>query len=75
MSKNNKFHPYVMDYIDDPPTYKAVMWAVDMLKEGESYNKAVAIASRYYGANPQDVMHFLSQRSSRSQANRRKRRY
>lgn len=62
-------HPYPMDYISDRDTYKAVMFACSLLKKGESYTKAVGIACNYYDANPDDVRHFLSQRSGRKQAN------
>lgn len=64
-------HAYAMDYIADKPTYKAVMFACDMLKKGTNYSKAVSVACKYYGANPYDVRHYLSQRSGRAQANRR----
>ena len=68
-------HPYSMDYISDKATYKAVMFACDLLKKGNSYAKSVAIACRYYDANPDDVRHFISQRSGRKQANKRTRKY
>ena len=68
-------HPFPMDYIDDKNTYKAVMFACDMLKKGESYTKAVGVACNYYDANPDDVRHFISQRSGRKQANIKTRKY
>lgn len=68
-------HAYSMDYIDDKNTYKAVMFACNLLKKGNSYTKSVAIASKYYDANPDDVRHFLSQRSGRSQANKKGSKY
>jgi hypothetical protein len=68
-------HPYSMDYIDDKDTYKAVMFACSLLKKGESYTKAIAVASRYYDANPDDVRHFVSQRSGRKQANKKSAKY
>lgn len=68
-------HPYIMDYIDDPKTFKAVMFACELLKKGNSYNKAVAIASRYYDVSPDDIRHFVSQRSARKQENMKNRRY
>jgi soluble lytic murein transglycosylase-like protein len=66
---------FAMDYIDDRATYKAVMFACNLLKKGNSYTKAVGIASNYYDVNPDDVRHFLSQRSGRKQANIRSRKY
>lgn len=68
-------HAYFMDYIPDRNTYKAVMFACNMLKKGESYNKAIGIACSYYDANPDDVRHFVSQRSGRKQANKKARLY
>lgn len=63
-------HKYVMDYIEDPVVYKAVMFACNLLKKGNSYNSAILISSNYYRVDPDDVRHYVSQRSGRSQANR-----
>ena len=68
-------HAYAMDYINDKDTYKAVMFACKLLKQGKSYTSAVGIACKYYGANPDDVRHFVSQRSGRKQANERSRKF
>jgi hypothetical protein len=68
-------HAYSMDFISDRNTYKAVMFACDLLKKGNSYTKAIGIACRYYDANPNDVRHFVSQRSGRKQANEKSRKY
>lgn len=68
-------HPYAMDYIDDKDTFKAVMYACNLLKKGISYNKAIGIACNTYDANPDDVRHFVSQRSGRKQANKKARKY
>lgn len=62
-------HAYPMDYIEDRDTYKAVMFACQLLKQGKSYTSAVGIACNYYDTNPEDVRHYLSQRSGRKQAN------
>ena len=51
---------YSMDYINDKNTYKAVMFACDLLKQGNSFNKAIGVACNYYGANPHDVRHYVS---------------
>ena len=50
-------HPYSMDYISDRDTYMAVMFACKLLKQGNSYTKAIGIASNYYDVNPDDVRH------------------
>ena len=63
---------YSMDYINDKNTYKAVMFVCDLLKKGNSYTKAIGIACNYYGANPHDVRHFVSQRGARKQADIKK---
>lgn len=68
-------HPYSMDFISDKNTFKAVMFACDLLKKGESYTKAIGVACRYYGTNPDDVRHYVSQRSGRKQANIKARKY
>lgn len=68
-------HAYPMDYIDDRKTFKAVMFACDLLKKGKSYTSAIGIACNYYGANPNDVRHFVSQRSGRKQANMKSQKY
>ena len=68
-------HPYSMDFISDKNTFKAVMFACELLKKGESYTKAIGVACRYYGANPDDVRHYVSQRSGRKQANIKARKY
>lgn len=68
-------HPYAMDYIDDKDTFKAVMYACNLLQKGISYNKAIGIACNTYDANPDDVRHFVSQRSGRKQANKKARKY
>lgn len=68
-------YAYPMDYISDKNTYKAVMFACNLLKKGNSYTKAIGIACSYYDVNPDDVRHFVSQRSGRKQANRKARKY
>lgn len=64
-------HPYAMDFINDKDTYKAVMFACKLLKQGQSYTRAIGVASSYYDVNPDDVRHFVSQRSGRIQANKK----
>ncbi len=67
------YYEYPMDYIKDKNTYKAVMFACSLLKQGKSYTSAVKIACNYYDTDPDDVRHYLSQRSGRKQANIRSR--
>lgn len=69
------YHYYTMDYIDDKNVYLAVMFACKLLQKGNSFTKSIATASRYYDVNPDDVRHFVSQRSGRSQANKNSRKY
>ena len=69
------YHPYLMDYIDNKDTFKAVMYACNLLKRGTSYTKAIGVASSFYEVNPDDVRHFVSQRSGRKQANQKSRKY
>ena len=64
-------YKYVMDYIDDKDTFRAVMFACEMIKQGRNYHQAVRIASRYYDVDMDDVRHYVSQRSGRIQAERR----
>lgn len=68
-------HAYAMDYIDNKDTYKAVMFACKLLQQGKSYTSAIGIACNYYDANPEDVKHFVSQRSGRKQANKKNKKY
>lgn len=63
------YHSYSMDYIEDKDVYKAVMFACQLLKQGKSYTSAIGISSNYYDVNPEEVRHYVSQRSGRKQAN------
>ena len=58
---------YLMDYIEDKDTYKAVMFACNMLKQGKEYNQAIRIASNYYDVDMDDVRHYVAQRGRRVQ--------
>lgn len=62
---------YVMDYIDDKDTYKAVMFACKMIRDGRSANNAIRIASNYYGVDMTGVAHYVGQRGSRRAHERR----
>lgn len=63
---------YIMGYIKDKDVYKAVMFACSLLKKGKSYHDAVRIAASYYDADIEQVRHYMSQRSGRSQTGNRK---
>lgn len=65
-------YDYVMDYISDRDTFKAVMWACNMIREGASPSIAIRRASRYYGVDMSDVVHYVGQRGSRVAHERRK---
>lgn len=64
-------YDYVMDYIADKDLYKAVMFACKMIKEGTGYHQAIRTASRYYDVDMDDVRHYVSQRGSRMQKERK----
>lgn len=61
-------YDYIMDYIADKDTYKAVMFACKMLKEGRDFNQAIRTASRWYDVDMDDVRHYVSQRGARRRA-------
>ena len=59
-------HKYMMDYISDKDTYKAVMYACKLISQyGKDYHTAVRIASHHYGVDMDDVRHYMSQRAGR----------
>ena len=60
-------YDYVMDYISDKDTYRAVMFACKMIKAGKSFHQAIRTACRYYNADMDDVRHYVSQRGRRRQ--------
>lgn len=63
-------YDYIMDYIADKDTYKAVMFACRMIRQGTNYNQAIRTACRYYDCDMDDVRHYVSQRGSRIQKER-----
>lgn len=60
-------YDYIMDYISDKDTYKAVMFACKMIRDGRDFNSAIRIACRYYDTDMDDVRHYVSQRGRRRQ--------
>ena len=61
-------HKYLMEYIRDPDTYKAVMFARNMIRNGRSAPVAIRIASRYWGVDISDVAHYVGQVGGRKKA-------
>lgn len=56
-------HKYVMDYIDDPDTYKAVMYAVKLHRQyGKDYLDAIRIAAYTYHVDMTEVAKYVGQR-------------
>ncbi len=60
-------YDYIMDFIDNKDTYKAVMFACKMIRQGKEYNQAIRTACRYYDVDMKDVRHYVSQRGRRMQ--------
>ncbi len=57
---------YAMDYISDKDTYKAVMFACKMIKDGKGVRTSCRIAAHYYQCDVDDVNHYVSQRGGRN---------
>lgn len=60
-------YDYLMDYINDKNTFKAVMFACKMLRQGKEFNQAIRTASKYYDVDMDEVRHYVSQRGRRKQ--------
>ena len=63
-------HQYVMDYIDDPVLFKAVMFACSMIRNGQSVSVAIRKASKYYNRDMSDIAFYVGQRGGRRKAER-----
>lgn len=61
-------YKYSMDYISDKNTYRAVMFARKMYREGRSAENAIRIASRYYDVDMSDVAHYMGQVAGRKRS-------
>ena len=57
---------YAMDYCEDKNTFRAVMFACKMMKDGKGVRTACRIAAHHYKCDVDDVHHFVSQRGARS---------
>ncbi len=62
---------YIMDYIPNKNTYKAVMFACKMIKSGTGFHQAIRTACRYHGADMDEVRHYVAQRGGRIRNERR----
>lgn len=54
--------PYIMDYISDKDTYKAVMFACQMIRNGTRPQIAIRKAAYYYDVDMTDVAKYVGQR-------------
>ena len=59
-------HAYVMDYISDKDTYRAVMFARKMIRDGTRPSIAIRKAAYYYQVDMSDVAHYVAQTGGRS---------
>ena len=59
-------HAYVMDYISDKDTYRAVMFARQMIRNGTHAPIAIRKAAHYYQVDMSDVAHYVAQTGGRS---------
>lgn len=63
-------YKYVMDYIDDKNTYKAVMFACKLLQNGTGFHQAIRTASYYWDADMDEVRKYVAQRAHRLNSER-----
>ena len=61
-------YDYLMDKASDADTYKAVMFACNMIRQGQSPGIAIRTASRYYQVDMDEVAHLVAQRGGRRNA-------
>lgn len=59
--QENGKRKYALDYISDPAVYKAVSFALKMIREGTAPGIAIKRASRYYGVAFGDVSTHVAQ--------------
>ena len=58
---------YAVDKIDDVNLFKAVGFAIKMIRRGKPYGYANTIAAATYGYRTKDVAHYVGQRAQRLQ--------
>jgi len=56
-TKRNNAHS--LPYIDDKQLFKAVMFAITMIQNGEGYALAIYKAAKYYGYETSEVAHYV----------------
>ena len=61
-------YDYVMDKASDKDTFRAVMYACDMIRKGKLPSNAIRIASRYYNCDMSEVAKLVGQRGGRTNA-------
>ena len=65
------FYDYLMDLAPDKSTFKAVMFACNMIRDGTNPGQAIRTASRYYDVDMDDVARLVGQRGGRRNAEKR----
>ena len=65
--------PLRCDYIGDSKVFRAVTFAISMIKQGKPPPLATFIAARYYKTHEDDVERYVQQHKLRSRAEREKR--
>lgn len=59
-------YDYLMDKASDKETFKAVMFACKMIREGKTPSIAIRTASRYYDCDMSEVASLVGQRGGRT---------
>ena len=59
MANKKYMSGHSMPFIEDKQLFKAVMFAIHMIKEGEGYGLANYIAASYYGYETSEVAHYV----------------
>ena len=65
VSRHKKPIIYAVDKIDDVNLFKAVGFAIKMIRDGKRYDYANAIAAATYGYKTKEVAHYVGQRAQR----------
>ena len=58
-------HEYIMDYIDDPDVFKAVMFAKQMIRDGSYASNAIRKAAYTYKVDMTEVAKYVGQSGGR----------
>lgn len=70
-SKRSKRVNLACDHIGDPELFKAVVFAVSMIRTGTAPNIANSRAAGYYHQQTSDVAYYVGQHAARLQSSRR----